>query len=265
MSGEWLAQLPDDLKANEALTSYATIGDFAKAHLDTVGKVSEFEGKVKEFEGKVTDLTTRLGNAVVIPGEGATEAEVAAFYSKLGRPESPEGYEIKKPAELPEGIQYNEDVDKAFVKFAHDNGLSAKQAQAIHGWYYGLVKNGFQLESEKKAQAEASELKARQDSIAKLQADWGAKFNENKEYAVRAFKEFAKENKDAIDLIENVKVGDVKLGDHPSFLKLFNAIGTKIFGDKATFDNDGGGGDDTPEAKERKAAADMFPSMKKET
>ena len=42
----WLAGLPADLRDNEAFKSYRTVGDFAKAHLDTAAKAKEYEGKI---------------------------------------------------------------------------------------------------------------------------------------------------------------------------------------------------------------------------
>jgi hypothetical protein len=42
--GLWRAQLPADLKENETFTPYKTLGDFAKAHLETAGKVKDWMG-----------------------------------------------------------------------------------------------------------------------------------------------------------------------------------------------------------------------------
>jgi hypothetical protein len=250
MAGEWLAQLPDDLKTNETLTSYATIGDFAKAHLD---KVTEFEGKVKESDGKVTDLTKRLENAVFMPGKDAKPEEVNAFYQKIGRPENQDGYKITKPADLPEGIAYDPAIETEFKKFAFEKGLSAAQAESLYGWYYQLVKNGYDNE-------QANTAKVREETINKLKTDWGQNFEPNKELAIRAFKAFGKD--DAAAFLTK-KVDGVALGDHPAFLKLFHEIGSKIAPDSALFDKGGGGGDDTPEAQERQRAEKMFPSMNK--
>jgi hypothetical protein len=46
----WLAQLPADLKDNETFTGYKTIGDLAKAHLDTSAKVKDLEGIKSKFD-----------------------------------------------------------------------------------------------------------------------------------------------------------------------------------------------------------------------
>jgi len=49
-SPKWLEQLPADLKGNAAFGSFKTIGDFAKAHLDMSGKVTELEGVKAKFD-----------------------------------------------------------------------------------------------------------------------------------------------------------------------------------------------------------------------
>ena len=51
MPGEWMAQLSDDLKENEALTSFETLSDLASAHLENVGKLSDLDGRATTLEG----------------------------------------------------------------------------------------------------------------------------------------------------------------------------------------------------------------------
>lgn len=222
----WMSSLPDDLKQNDVLSQFSTIGDAGKALVS-----------LKGFEGK----------AITIPGENATDAERAEFFNKLGRPENADGYGITKPSDLPEGIDYDPAIEQAFSKFAHDNGFSKAQAAKTFDWYYGLVKS-----------AATQQAKATEEAITTLKSDWGPKFDENKEIAVRAFKTIGKGFESILD---EARIGSVKLGDHPSFVKLFHAIGTKIIDDKASFDGSGVTGADTIEAQERQQASKMFPSM----
>lgn len=228
----WTAQLDKDLQGNEKLTQFKTIGEMGKAFLDRDGK---------------------LQNAVFIPGKDAPAEEVAAFYTKIGRPENVDGYKITKPADLPEGVPYDPAIEAEFKKFAHAENLTASQAEKLYGWYYDLVKNGH-------ASEQARLEKAQGEAIDKLKTDWGAKFDGNKEIAVRAFKTFG--NEETASLLDK-QVDGVKLGDHPAFIKWFHSIGVKIMDDKATFGKDGGAGGDTVEAKEREKAKQMFPSMNK--
>ena len=229
---QWMASLPDAYKQHEGFAQFK---------------------EPSEAWAKFDALLKAEGSMVTIPGEGAKPEEVAAFYSKLGRPENVDGYKITKPADLPEGIPYDPAIEAEFKKFAHAQNLTASQAEKLYGWYYGLVKNGH-------ASEQARLEKAQGEAIDKLKTDWGAKFDGNKEIAIRAFKSFG--NEETAALLEK-QIDGVKLGDHPAFIKWFHSIGTKIMDDKATFGKDGGAGGDTVEAQERKRAEQMFPSMTK--
>ncbi len=64
---------------------------------------------------------------VVIPGKEATEQDWQNFYSKIGRPESPDKYEVKD-------AQGKDLMDAAFKTIAHKNGLTANQVKALVQW-----------------------------------------------------------------------------------------------------------------------------------
>jgi len=104
---------------------------------------------------------------VAVPAEGASEEEVAAFYAKLGRPESPDGYELPVPEELKEfeGLRSEEEV-AAFRKAAHEAGLTPRQAQAVAQMHYAQVQGAL-------AQLREAQTKARDEAIAQLAKGWG--------------------------------------------------------------------------------------------
>lgn len=76
-----------------------------------------------------------LGNRIAIPGDDATDEERNAFYAKLGRPETPEGYELKVPENLPENLPYDGERADRFKAEAHKLGLSAAQTAQLHDWF----------------------------------------------------------------------------------------------------------------------------------
>lgn len=118
--GEWRAQLPAGLKENEAFTSYKTIGDLGKTHLEVVGKVKEYEGKVKDLEGRVANSIPKLTDK-------STPEEVTIYRKALGVPDKPEEYEFPQA----EG----KENDPGMVNWArdvfHKNNLSKEQAKGI--------------------------------------------------------------------------------------------------------------------------------------
>jgi len=229
----WMDSLPDDLKTNEVLAGFPTIGDAGKALVS-----------LKGLEGK----------AIVVPGEKATDAERAAFYGKLGRPETADKYSITKPADLPEGIQYSPEVEAAFKQIAHENGLSDGQAGKLYGWYYGLVKAGHVQQA--KAEKDATDA-----AVNALKDEWkGDAFKTNTELAARAFKKFGGETPEVAKFIEETKVNGLPLGNHPMFLKVFAAIGKVISEDSMNVGDRGGAGGETSDEEKAKA---RFPATYK--
>ena len=118
--GEWRAQLPADLKENEAFTPHKTLGDLGKAHLDVVGKIKEYEGKVKDLEGRVVNSIPKLTDK-------STPEDMEVYFKAIGRPDKPEEYEFPQVK--------GQENDPAMIKWAqdvfHKNGLSKDQAKGI--------------------------------------------------------------------------------------------------------------------------------------
>ena len=229
----WLDSLPDAHKQNPAFMAYK----------EPAAAWDKFDALLKA-EGK----------AVVIPGEKATDAERAEFYTKLGRPETADKYSITKPADLPEGIQYSPDVEKAFKQIAYESGLSDGQAGKIYGWYYGLAKAGHVQQA--KAEKDATDA-----AVNALKDEWkGDAFKTNTELAARAFKKFGGETPEVAKFIEETKVNGLPLGNHPMFLKVFAAIGKVISEDSMNVGDRGGAGGETSDEEKAKA---RFPATYK--
>lgn len=223
----WMSSLPDEYKQNEVLAKYENIGDAAK---DLVTFKSD-------------------GNLVRIPGEDASDEDRATFYSKLGRPEKHEDYKITKPADLPKDLPYTPEIESMFKQIAFDLNLSQGQASELHGKYYDLVKQGYADEAKE-------EDRVVEEAIGKLKDEWkGDDYKKNEAIAVRAFKKFG----EGFESLLDEKVGNIRLGNHPTFLKLFNKIGSEVLDDSAG-DRGGSGSKDTDSDKAKAEA--MYPDMK---
>ncbi|WP_448953066.1 hypothetical protein [Labrys neptuniae] len=70
--------------------------------------------------------------ALAPPANDAPKEQWDAFYAKMGRPEKAEAYEFSMPQNLPEGFAYDGESAKAYQGWAHEAGLSPRQAQALH-------------------------------------------------------------------------------------------------------------------------------------
>jgi hypothetical protein len=218
----WASQLVGDLQGNDVLTQFATISDLGKAHLDLVGKTK---------------------NSVTLPGEGATEKELGDFYARLGRPESPDKYDLPRP-KLPEGMSYDEGAEKSFRAMAHKLGLTSAQFKSMYDEYnrYQVAAFAAQSDANKKAVEAAN---------ASLKKDWGDQYDANMELTKRAIYWLGGD-----DLVQ--ELGDFKIGNSPAMAKAFAKIG-KLMADDSFHAGSGSG---TP----RSASSGVlnYPSMQKQ-
>ncbi len=158
---DWVAEidgLDDSARESIRKTTFKSPKDLALGHIALLGK---------------------LGNSVQIPDSNASEEDRAAFYKTLGRPDSPDGYEIQRPSELPEGMTYDEGLEKAIRAVAHEHGASNELLAAIFTEYNRLSIDGH------KAQTAAINESFR-TATTTLQGEWGANFKGNRQMALRA-------------------------------------------------------------------------------
>lgn len=98
----WTSQLPEEMRTNsdlmKQLEKFGKIGDLAKSY---------------------TELESKLGTSITKPGKEASAEEVDAFYKKIGKPESADGYDMKG------------EEAAAFRELAYKNNLSVDQAKGI--------------------------------------------------------------------------------------------------------------------------------------
>lgn len=146
---KWMAQLDGESLKNEdlvkQLSKFQNIGDLAKSY---------------------SALEKKLGKSINIPGDDAAAEEIAAFYGKLGRPESAEAYSIA------------DEKAKQFKEIAFMNNLTDKQAR---GMYDALAQMGAAA-----VQASQEEqLRKAQESDAQLRTEWGKDYGANLEFLKR--------------------------------------------------------------------------------
>ena len=99
--------LKDELKSVKSLHKFKSNDDLAQAYVNLE----------KQFGKRIDEL----------PNE-----ELVKLYTKLGAPESKDGYEFT-PAELPEGVQ--DVLTDKFAEKAHELGLPKAAAQQLRDWY----------------------------------------------------------------------------------------------------------------------------------
>lgn len=141
-------------------------------------------GSIDDALKSYRELQTHASKALQLPGENATAEDWDKFYSKLGRPEKAEGYELKLNAEaIPQDFPYDEKSAIEFRNWAHEAGLTPRQAQMLHDKFVGYQSEAFVAAKEAAAKREA-------DTHRELVSEWGdpdtASYKQNVELMSRA-------------------------------------------------------------------------------
>jgi hypothetical protein len=160
----WRAGLPDDLKQDEALVPFKTVGDFAKSYKETAAKAKDYEGK--------------LANSIPKLSENATAEEREKFYNSLGRPEKPDGYEfVGEDKAAPEWT-------KAYKDAMHKMGVPKAMAKELSEFNNGMINKMVEQhnakileENTKAAETLKTELGDKYDAsvvlVSRLWKQWG--------------------------------------------------------------------------------------------
>lgn len=115
----------------------------------------------------------RAGRTMVLPNEEASPEERMEVFDRLGRPETPDKYDLPLP----------ENADENFTQFAreafHKAGLTAEQAKAFTEQYTGYVERQQQDTQAQYQQTVEAEDKA-------LREQWGQNYDKNLSLAKRA-------------------------------------------------------------------------------
>lgn len=213
--------IPEDLRG---------IGDF-KA-------VTGIQSALKQM-GLLAKLRGRKG--IIPPGEDATESELSAFYEALGRPKTPDDYEVEIPEDLKEFYD-EKDLAQARAR-AHKAGLNDKQFAEMMAYDMERLADG-------RAKMEATATADREAAEKALRTKWGESYEERLHMANRVIAENAGANKDAF--IE-------KYGNDPLVAELLAEVGKKFMEGKIISTESGSGKMTPGEAKLRlsELAAEM--------
>jgi hypothetical protein len=199
---DWRTALPEDLRANPNFTKYSSLESFAKGHLNAVSML----GKTPEL--KVPE----------------NEDERADFFNKLGRPASPDKYELKDYEYPEEHKQYVTERVKDFKTTAHKLGLTAEQAANLYDWYMSEDTAQSQKIAESRQQQQAQGEQS-------LRKEWGEKYDHNVKVAQHALSEFGGK-----ELVEYLNA--TGLGNNPALIRAFQKAGEAIMGDEALVNGD---------------------------
>lgn len=156
--------------------------------------------KVREFADRFTtpadmaksalDLRQKLSKAITVPGEDASDEDRAKFRKAVGVPDSPDGYEVKIPDNLPDDVKAAQQSEQArgrideFRKAMHDAGAPKGAAEAALGLFFRFL-------GEDATALNGNNERARDAADAAIRKEWGRDYDGNNNAAQAAFREFA--------------------------------------------------------------------------
>lgn len=192
----WYGDLGD-----EALTDWAKNKNFTSA-----AHAMRAYQNLEKFLG-----ADKAGRGVVVPKEDSPSEEWAAFYDKIGRPQTPEAYELP----VPDGT--SPEFANTMAQIMHESGIPKPAAQSLaKAW------NEY-TESFQQQQNEAKEMEVLQQDAA-LKREWGAAYNSNIAEANIAVRQFGIEG-DTIEALQDAM-------GYEKTIKFFYDLRQKIGDDK---------------------------------
>ena len=189
-TGDWRDGLPDDLRASKGLEKFKDKAALATSYLELERKIG--------------------AKGLIIPKPDAPQEEVDAFFNALGRPETPEKYEVEFPADYPEVLKNDERVGE-FRGVAHKLGLSAEQVKGVIDFYVkgNMADHGHYVGQMKEAKESAETA---------LRTEWGEAFEPNCQVVLDAYNQFA--DQEFVEYLESSGVGN-----DPRMARMFYKIG----------------------------------------
>jgi len=179
-----------------------------------ISKFTELEALAKSY----VNATRMIGqDKVAVPNNNSTEDQWNEVYNKLGRPESPDKYQLEVKSDV---VPLDESAIKSFAENAHQLGLNNKQAQGILEFYKNSMEGSVQ---QNQVDMETAQANAEQE----LRKEWGRAYEDN----IKKAGAVAKANMDANILDMQLKDG-TRLGDHPAIIKGFANIANLMSEDK---------------------------------
>lgn len=190
----FLDNLPEDLRNDPSLADFKSGEDLAKSYVHARSMIGADPNQV-----------------IKLPGPDEDYSEV---FNKLGRPESPDGYELPET-----DVPIDENYQSEFLQKAHELGLTKNQAADLYKWNNDHVSNKLSEQQQNSQQAE-------QEAIEQLKQEWGEAYDQNARLATQTLEEFGgDELKQWLD--------ETGAGNNPTLIKAFAEIGKAMSEDNA--------------------------------
>lgn len=139
------------------------------------------------------------------------------WFEAAGRPAKPDDYEFKRPDSLPDGLAYDEDLEKSFRSQAHELGLNKRQTTALYERYV-------KTQTDRAVQGH----KMRQEATAKAEGDMRREFGANYDAKIQRAKQALADHADPEYLQWLAETG---AGNDPRVIRAWIKVGERMGGD----------------------------------
>jgi hypothetical protein len=192
---DWKSSLPEDLRMDPSIANQPSVESMGRSYVSAQRMVGL--------------------DKIAVPTEHSTDEEWSQVYDKLGRPESPAGYDLEMN-NIPEGLEANPQLVDWFAGTAHDIGLTPRQAQALADRYNVMAGEVEQSPDELAIAAEAKE----QEGVRSLQREYGKAFDAKIGTAKAVLNQYGGE-----ELLEMRLEDGTALASNPSLVRTLVNIG----------------------------------------
>jgi len=208
----WVTSVPKDYR--DKVSGYESMGDFMGAALDAMAATER---------------------ATIRPTEDAAPEQWAEYWKAVGRPDSPDGYELTAP----EGVAIDDEMAREFREEAFAAGVPAEHAQRMFKWY---VQRETQRQQKRLADGAASTER-------QLRDEWGADYEEKIAGARRLLDSYAPDGfRDYLD--------SSGLGNDPRLVKMLVGISQRMSRDRMV------NGQSRVGLTDKEKVAELYPSHK---
>lgn len=190
-SNDFLDSIPAEFRSEPSLKSIKSQEALLKSYIHAqkelggrvrIPKADAEEAQKQEFFERLKEFPELF----VLPSDTdeKKEEKLEALYNKLGRPESPDKYEVK----VPDTIPADEEYVNLFKSVAYKEGLTQKQVDAL-----------VQLETGRADMLDRFLREQKKSTAEYLQKTWGENYNSNLNLAKKTLAKFASSNPDAVE------------------------------------------------------------------
>jgi len=196
-SSSWKNSISEEFRKDPSIEKFTEIDALAKSYINATRMIGQ--------------------DKIVIPTKNSTQEAWDEAYQKLGRPESPDKYNLKVESDV---VNMDENAIKSFAEQSHKLGLNNKQAEGILDFYKNNMEGSAQ---QSKIDTETAQAQSEQE----LRSEWGRDFDAKVQQAGAIAK--ANINPEVLDMTLS---NGIRLGDHPEVIKGFAKIAGMMSEDK---------------------------------